>query len=194
MKSRRKIKIGLDFDGVVTYNPIRVARLVVSFLKHKVLKVKKLGFFVPKNRWQRGMYYLGIVVPSVFPARGIERLKELAKTGKYEFHLVSGRYGFTKDDTYRWLAKHQLLGIFKNIYLNEKNEQPHVFKKSVIEKAGFDYFVEDNLDIVRDLNSQKVNTKILWIYNVLDAFRSYNRRYPYLEKALEAIATNEIPD
>lgn len=191
MKPRKVVRIGLDFDGVVTYNPLRIARLVVSCVKHKVLRMKKLGFFKPTNVWQRWIYYWGIVVPSLWPARGTERLKELAKSGKYEFYLVSGRYGFVTNLTLEWLKKHGLLGVFKKIYLNEENEQPHLFKLKTISALGFDYYVEDNLDIVRDLNSRGAKTKILWIYNVLDSYREYPAKYPYLEKALEAVVENE---
>ena len=191
MTGQKIIKIGLDFDGVVTYNPLRIARLGVSFLKHKVLKIKKLGFFEPKNRWQRCVYYLGVVTPSIFPATGINLLKSLSKSPRYEFYLLTGRYGFTKDKTYRWLKRYNLVAVFKKIYINEKGEQPHLYKERVINSNRFNYFVEDNLDIVRDLNSRGVKTRILWIYNILDSSRKYPDKFPNLEKALENIAANE---
>lgn len=191
MKQKRVVRIGLDFDGVVTYNPMRIARLVVSFFKHKVLKIRKLGFFVPKNEWQKWFYRMGIVWPSFCPARGTRLLKILAKSSKYQFYLLSGRYGFTKNETYRWLKKYRLADEFKTIFMNENNEQPHRFKEKIIKREKFDYFIEDNLDIVRDLNNKSIKTEVYWIYNILDGWRDYQEKFPYLEKALEKIVSNE---
>ena len=146
---------------------------------------------MPKNHWQRLIYKVGIIWPSFWPAKGIELLQTLAKLPKYEFFLLTGRYNFTRTETYGWLEKNKLAGVFKKIYLNENNQQPHVFKKEVIQKIKLDYYVEDNLDIVRDLKSKGLQTKIYWIYNISDSFRPYPDRFPHLEKALEKIASNE---
>lgn len=192
MESKKVIRIGLDFDGVVTYNPMRVLRLVVSFTKHKIIKVKKLGFFKPKSSWQRWIYYLGIVAPSFYPARGVRLLKKMANIPKYEFYLITGRYGFTKYLTHNWLKKYQLLEVFKKIYLNENDEQPHKFKLRIINQHHFDFLVEDNFDIVRDLNEQGAKTRILWIYNILESWRNYPDRFPHLERALEKINESNV--
>lgn len=186
------MRVALDFDGVVTYNPLRVARLTVSFFKHRILRIKKLGFFFPRNRWQRWTYYLGIVIPSWYPAAGLPLLKRMARSSRYEFYLLTGRYGFVKKDTLRWLEKYDIKNVFKQIYINEKDEQPHNFKMRVISEGHFDYYIEDNLDIVRDLNSRRINTKVVWIYNILDGWRDYKFKFPYLEKALEYIHENSI--
>lgn len=186
------IKIGLDFDGVVTYNPLRIARVVVSFIKHRVFKIKKLGFFVPKSALQRLIYRVGVVWPSYFPAAGLEKLRQMAISGKYEFYLITGRYGFVKHETYRWLDKYHLTGMFGQIFMNEDSEQPHVYKRRIIKSNNFDYFIEDNIDIVRDLTNCGVKTKIYWIYNISDSLKTYRYKFPYLKKALEKIDENSF--
>lgn len=187
MTPKRIIKVGLDFDGVITYNPFRVARLAIAFLKHQILGIKKIGFFVPKNPWQRLLYYLIIVIPSAFPANGVTFLKKLTQSDKFEFFLITGRFNFVKNDTMAWLKYYGLDKVFKKIYVNNKNEQPHEFKKRIISLEKFDYFIEDNWDIVNFLNTQKVSAKIYWVYNIFDAFRKYQNKFPHLNKALEYI-------
>jgi len=191
--SKRIIKVGLDFDGVVTYNPFRVARLTVAFIKHQILGIKKIGFFVPKNPWQKLLYYWIIVIPSAFPANGVMFLKKLAQSSdKFEFYLITGRFDFVKDDTIAWLRHQGLINMFKKIYINEKNEQPHEFKKRIINLENFDYFIEDNWDIVNFLNTKKTPVKVYWVYNVFDAFRKYQYKFPHLNKALEYIRDETV--
>ncbi len=187
---KKKIKVGLDFDGVVAYNPFRVARALVSFVKKEILGIKKIGFWYPKHRWQQ-IFWVILHESSVFPAAGTELLKDLVKEGKIEAHLVTARYSFLDDHLYSWLKKYKLTEIFKTITLNKHDEQPHLFKVKMIGKYKLDYFVEDNLDIVRYLSQRTKNkeqrTKIYWIYNVLDRFVDYPHKFPYLKKALEKI-------
>jgi hypothetical protein len=117
VKPRKIIKVGLDFDGVVTYNPMRVARVLVAYIKHRVLKIKKLGFFTPKNRWQNLIYEMAVVWPSIFPANGVRLLKKMAETKNYNFYLITGRYSLVENNTYTWLKNHGLDKTFKKIYI-----------------------------------------------------------------------------
>jgi hypothetical protein len=189
--SKRIIKVGLDFDGVVTYNPFRVARLIISFIKHKILKINKIGFFVPNNFWQRWLYYLIIVIPSAFPANGVALLKEMSVLKRFKFYLITGRFDFVKNNTLAWLRYYGLIKVFKNIYINDDNEQPHEFKKRIIKIEKFDYFIEYNWDIVQSLNGMNTRTKMFWIFNIFDITKKYRYKFPYLGKALEKIVGNE---
>jgi hypothetical protein len=188
---QKVIKVGLDFDGVLTYNPFRVARVLIAFFKHRILKIKKLGFFVPKNGWQKLIYYLIIILPSAFPANGSALLKSMSGSSKYKFYLLTGRFDFTLNITHGWLKFYKLHTLFKKIYINENNEQPHVFKNRVIRIEKLDYYIEDNWDIVRSLKGSGVKAEIMWIYNILDAGRDYRQKFPFLKKALEKIGKNE---
>jgi len=135
---------------------------------------------------------MGIVWPSFLPARGIEKLKQMAESGKYEFYLITGRYGFVKSETFHWLDKYQLTGVFKKIFINSDSEQPHLYKRRIIKSSNFDYFIEDNIDIVRDLTNRGVKTKIYWIYNISDSLKIYHYKFPYLKKALENINEDSV--
>lgn len=194
---KRVLKIGLDFDGVVAYNPFRIVRAPVTFFKRNILGIRKLQFWYPKARWQQ-LFWIMLHESSVFPAKGTELLKQLVKEKRIEAHLITARYSFLDDHLYNWLEKHKLERLFKTINLNRDDEQPHLFKEKIILKYKLDYYIEDNWDIVKYLSqlrtkNQELRTKIYWIYNILDRFMEYPHKYPYLEKALEEIIkTNNI--
>ncbi len=185
-RRRKLIRVGVDFDGVVTQNPLRAARAIIAGVKHRILGIKKLSFFVPKGKWQKLVYYAGVVAPSLWPAKGIDLLKEMAGSGKYKFVLVTGRYKFVKKQTYDWIKKYNIDKTFEKIYINEEQEQPHDYKKRIIANEAFDYYIEDNWDIVQKLCSSS-STKVFWIYNFLDKGREYSCKFSSLEKALAQI-------
>ncbi len=193
MKDR--IRVGLDFDGVVAYNPLRIVRWPIAYFKRQILGINKLSFFYPQANWQKYIWKI-LHESSIFPAKGTGLLKKLVKQGNIEVHLVTARYSFLDDHLYQWLEKYHLRKLFKTINLNKQDEQPHLFKEKMVRKYRLDYFVEDNWDIVKYLNSQpkagrplaeKQDVKIYWIYNILDRGTVYSYKFPYLEKALEQI-------
>ena len=178
----KTIKVGVDFDGVLAYNPFRVARAIVAFVKGRVLGVRTLRFFVPKNSWQRFIWAI-LHESSVFPAIGGAFLKSLARNKRYEFYLVTSRFGFLEPQLTAWLRRWKFTSVFRSIEINHDHEQPHEFKARIAKKLDLDYFIEDNWDIVEHLN-KTTRVKVLWIYNILDRGRAYRNKFPYLEKAL----------
>ena len=182
---KKKIRVGIDFDGVIAYNPFRVARAPISWIKKKILGVKKLTFFVPKNGFEKWMWTV-VHESSILPAIGISLLKKMSKDSNFEFFLITARYGFLKSNLMWWLEKQGIKEIFKEIHVNDNSEQPHIYKLEKIKELDLDYFIEDNLDIVMHANN-KTRTKVLWIFNLLDKDKNYEPKFPYLEKALRYI-------
>lgn len=183
---QKPIKIGIDFDGVLAYNPFRLVRSPVTFVKRHILGVKKLEFIVPKTKVQQAVWSL-LHESSIFPAMGVPLLEQLVDEGVVEAHLVTARYSFLQNSLYRWLERHKLRKLFASITINKNDEQPHLYKTRVVTQNKFDYFIEDNLDIVTHLSKGAVSTRVLWIYNILDRGFAYPYKFPYLKKALEAI-------
>lgn len=181
----KKIKVGLDFDGVIAYNPFRVIRAPIAYVKKSILGVKKLTFYYPKSNFQKLLWTI-IHESSVFPAKGIDLLQDLVEKELIEAHLITARYSFLDAQLYNWLEKKRLTKLFKTININESNEQPHMFKEKTISKHNLDIFIEDNLDIVKHLHG-KGKTKIYWIYNIVDKHYPHPHKFPYLEKALKEI-------
>lgn len=178
------VRIGLDFDGVVVYDPVRIIRAPVKWFKKRVLKKSKLSFFVPKNEWQKWLWKV-VFSSSILPARGIKLLKQMSENSCIELYLITGRFDFLESHLEKWLVKYGLDKVFESVMVN-RNEQPHLFKERVINELNLDYFVEDNLDVVLYLK-KKVKAKIFWIYNILDRNKNFPNKFPYLEKALEEI-------
>jgi len=186
----RVTKVGLDFDGVVAYNPFRVIRAPITGFKRKILKKRGLKFFIPHNRWQQFLWRV-LHESSIVPAPGLQLLREMVKERKIEAHLVTARFNFLNQNLERWLGKFRVRDLFTTVSVNNKNQQPHLFKQEIIKKYKFDYYIEDNLDVVEYLEKNN-RVKICWIYNLVDKFLYRNRAgFGYLKKALQWIQDQE---
>lgn len=186
MKKPKKLIIGFDFDGVVAYNPARLARLPISFIKRRIFGIRTVSFFVPKTSIERTLWALAHE-SSMFPAKGAALLRTMTKERLIEAHLVTSRFAFLESNLRVFLKRWNLLDCFTSVTLNYKEEQAHIYKERVIREKKFDYFIEDNWDIVSHLSHQHLKTEIHWIYNILDRGQAYPRKHPYLEQALTSI-------
>lgn len=176
MSIKKPLKIGFDLDGVILYNPARIIRPIISLLKkRKIIQRKELQFFVPQSSWQKAFWRL-FHKSSLFIAPGLEEIEKLVKQGKVEAYIVTGRFDHLQEDTFDWFKKFKHRHIFKDFYMNDKNEQPHLFKERKIKELKLDYFVEDNWDIVRYL-SEKQKTPIIWMSNLFDRKISFSRKF-----------------
>lgn len=184
----KKIKVGFDFDGVILYNPARIARPLVTFFKKKILKKKTTRFYVPKSKFARAIFQI-FHWSSIFPANGIAQIKQMVKNGEIEAYLITARYDFLEPDLRHWIKKLDLEPYFKAVYLNSKNEQPHLYKERLINELGLDIFVEDNYDIVTHLN-KKTKSKIFWVYNILDRWTYYLHKVPNLKVAVSKVQSH----
>lgn len=183
--TQKTLRIGLDFDGVVAYNPFRIIRAPVAFIKRYILGVKQLTFYTPKSRWER-IFWIVVHESSMFPALGTDRLLALRHYPHIEFYLITARFHFLQPSLYRWLDRHHLRNVFHTVYINKEDRQPHIHKLAVINRLHLDYFVEDNWDIVQYLRT-RTKTKIFWVYNISDRKKSYPYKIPYLAKFFDAI-------
>lgn len=184
----KKLRVGFDLDGVLLYNPVRIARMPVSILKRIFSKKRELKFYIPTSALEQSIWQLAHYT-SIFIAPGFDEIKKLVKSGKIEAYIITARYSFLEDDFKKWLTKMKINHIFTETYLNKKNEQPHLFKQRIIEELKLDIFVDDNWDIVNYL-SKKTKTKIFWVYNILDRFIDYKYKFPTLKETLKKIEAN----
>ena len=187
MSSQQHVRVGFDLDGVLLYNPFRVARPVVSFAKRILIGQKKTKFYVPQSTTGQSLWRI-LHTSSIWIEPGFKNAKKLINNKKIEGYIITARYGFLQEDFDKWHEKLEAKKYFKKCYVNKKNKQPHVYKNELVQKLDLDYFIEDNWDIVRALSQdpQNTNRKILWIYNAVDhLFISYPYAFPSLKKALE---------
>lgn len=180
MTSKNKLiplKVGFDFDGVIAYNPLRIIRPLMSFLKlKKMVKRDQLVFFQPTNAVEEFAWWL-VHQSSFMPARGFHVLRDLVQAGLIEPHLLTGRTTSLTNDLNFKLRLFGLSDLFKTVNITNHNEQPHVFKSRLLNKYQLDLFVEDNFDIVQYLNLHNPQTKIVWITNSLDRHIEYQQKF-----------------
>lgn len=184
---KNPLKIGFDLDGVLLYNPARVFRPISIVIK-KILKHResvRTDFYYPKSNIEKAIWVL-IHKSSISISEGYNMIGQLVKEDKIEAYIVTSRYDCLKNDLNEWLKKMKAHEIFKGIYHNEKNLQPHIFKAQKINKLRLQYFVEDNFDIVQYIN-KNTHAKCLWISNAFDKSISYNEKFMSLKEALKSI-------
>ncbi len=187
MKKQTKnkpLKIGFDLDGVLLYNPTRIARPIIYFLKKYFLKRDTNRFYFPKTKLEQ-LIWLILHKTSLFPQPGINELKKLIKKKKIKAYIISARYEFLEKDFQKWIKKIDKERVFAGYFYNKDNYQPHFYKALMIKKLGLDIFVEDNWDIVQKLLKVNKNTKIFWIYNLLDKNIKYLYRFANLKKIVD---------
>lgn len=179
----KKLRIGFDFDGVIAYNPLRILRAPYAFFQKRILGRKGVHFIYPQGEIQKLLWNLAHET-SFFPSPGFKELKKLLREKKIEGYLITGRYSFLEHSLQNWLKKHGAEDLFQAIYVNKKDEQPHLFKEKMLRKLNLDAFVEDNWDIVQHLTAKfpQKNLEIHWIFNILDRFKGYDLKYPSLKK------------
>jgi len=190
-KKFQPIKIGFDFDGVIMYNPLRIIRPFMSFLKIKrLVKRQQLVFFHPQTNWQKVVWWLAHQT-SFIPAPGINKLKSLVKSGKIEAYLITGRSSFLKSDLHRKLKIFGLDKVFSKVIITDSNEQPHIFKERMINLHKLEYFIEDNWDIISHLANKYEQNRLFWIYNMVDKSINYPQKHPNLLSAINEILRKE---
>lgn len=176
------LKVGFDLDGVLLYNPARIARPIIVFLKKLIIPKEKNKFHLPKTGLQKFIWLL-LHKTSFIVAPGYSEIKNLVIQKKIKVYIISARYEALKTDFNYWLNKLDAKKYFSSCHYNNNDEQPHLFKEKTIKQLDLDIFVEDNWDIVNHL-AKKSKTKVFWIYNLLDRKIKYPYKYPSLNKAV----------
>lgn len=181
----KPLQVGFDLDGVLLYNPTRIARPIIVLFKHAFIKKREKKFTIPKSRLAKFVWKLAHY-SSFMTAGGLDELEQMVRAGKIEAHIVTARFDFLENDFKRKLQSLNKNGIFKTAHFNKRNEQPHLFKERMISELKLDAFIEDNYDIVHYL-SKKHATKVLWIYNILDRHINHPYKFSNLRHAVERL-------
>ena len=191
MKSQ-PIRVGFDLDGVILYNPVRLARPLIVLAK-KILGKDLRKFHYPRSKIQRFIWTL-LHKSSLWIAPGFEDVKRLVQQKKIIAYIVTARYEFLKDDFQKWLDRIEAKKYFTGCYFNNDDEQPYLFKADEIKRLDLDYFLEDNWDIVQFINKiqetrgkKSGGAKIFWITNVFDRNVPYPYKFLRLKDAVKQI-------
>jgi len=194
--AKKPLRVGFDLDGVILYNPIRILRPFSAILSKLLFRKKTTSFYIPRSPLAKFAWFI-LHKSSFIPARGLKDLKKLVEDGRIEAHLITGRYASLTDDFNSWMKSIDADHIFASQNHNIKNEQPHVFKQSLINKLDIDIFVEDNWDIVKELSRRKVGIptlrssektpKVFWITNLLDLHIPHEHKFYNLRGVIKRI-------
>lgn len=156
------MKIGFDFDKVFVDYPPLIPDFLIDYL-YKNHKSTKEFYRFPSSIEQK------IRILSHYPVfrhpikDNILILKKLSQNKENEIYLVSSRFSFLKMRTESWLRIHNLSKYFKGIYFNFDNLQPHIFKYHKIKELKLDYYIDDDIDLLKYLASKKIQTKLFWL-------------------------------
>jgi hypothetical protein len=187
--AKKKIKVAFDMDGVLLYNPSRIFRNLISRTKKAHLFPREeLEFYHPQTQFE-DWFWLLLHKSSFKLATGFRELEKMLAAGDLEIYLVSGRFPCLQSDSAKWIKKLNRKNIFKGIYLNDKDEDPHLFKERMLKELKVDYFVEDNWDVVNYLSQtfkkSKLKTEVWWISNFLDQQIDYPHKYLSFKAVVE---------
>lgn len=180
---KKKIKVVFDLDGVIIDKPPLIPKKLLERL-FKGKETVKLHYRFPKSKFEqliRKISHFYLFRPSI--KRNVEFVRKLSNDSGYEIYIVSGRYSFIKTETEIWFKKRNIEGIFKKVFLNLENEQPHLFKERKIKEIGADIFVDDDCRLA-DFLAGSLKTKI-YCYSPQKTDSRKAKSIDSLEKVLE---------
>jgi uncharacterized HAD superfamily protein len=168
MNKRKIIKIAFDLDGVIVDKP----PLIPKKLLERLFRGKsnhKLHYRFPNSVIEQKIrklshYYL--FRPPI--KKNIEFIRKLAENNKYELFIISARYSFLEKETKIWLNKRKLDNIFKGVYLNLFNKQPHLFKEEVLKNLKPEIFIDDDY-LLADYLVEKKASKNIYCFSLDDS-------------------------
>lgn len=182
------IKVGFDFDGVLFYNPTRVLRPIIYFVKKYLLGVRSTKFYIPKKSFTQKCAAL-LHKTSFGPNKGFDDFIDLVNNPKYEVYIITARPSFLKESLTDLLKPFDLRRI-NGIIQNGKDEQPHLFKERITKELGLHYYVEDNWDVVKHL-SENTTAQIIWMTNIIDTlFIQYGLKARNVKEAVSIIKSS----
>jgi len=185
--AKKILRVGFDLDGVLLYNPARLARMPVATFKHLFFPARERKFFIPRSFWAEKIWSLAHL-SSLFIASGFDDLETLLKKDGIEAYVITARFNFLQNNANSWFKKLNRNNVFKQLYVNTHNQQPHFYKEKLTNQLKLDIFVDDNYDIVRYL-SKKTKADIFWIYNLLDWPINYPHKFSSLKGVVNKITS-----
>ena len=177
-----KTKTAFDLDGVIINKP----PLIPKKLMERLFKGKNhngLHYRFPKSKLEiliRKISHYYLFRPPI--RKNIKFIKELAKNDKYELYIVSGRYSFLEKETENWLKKRGIKDLFKKVYINLNDEQPHLFKEKKLKEINPISFVDDDF-LLADYLTDKIKTTKIFCLSKNNNFSS---------KAINVLAVSSV--
>ncbi|MSU25793.1 MAG: hypothetical protein EXS44_00820 [Candidatus Levybacteria bacterium] len=154
------MKIGFDLDGVFINKPYFIPKYIIERLYRTGEKV--LNYRFPNNF---EILIRKISHNPIFRSKikdNIKFINELSRT-KNSLFLISSRFSFLKKETEELIIYNGFNKIFKGIYINYLNAQPHIFKDEVIKKNKINIYIDDDFLLIKFLAKENKQTKFYWL-------------------------------
>jgi hypothetical protein len=160
----KSVKIAFDLDGVIVDKPPLIPKKVLEWLFRGNVG-HQLHYRFPGTKIEqivRKLSHFYLLRPPI--RENIAFVNEIARKPEYELYIVSGRYSFLKPETEKWLEKRKINHLFKMIYLNLTDDQPHLFKERKLKELKADIFVDDD-EVLCDYLAQKLKATKIFCFN-----------------------------
>ncbi len=184
------MNIGFDLDKVfINYPPFIPAELINWLYKNH--RKKQLSYRIPTTsieRFIRKISHISLFRPKI--NENVLFINNFAHSlNPHRRYLISSRYSFLNNLTYKLLKKYGLYSCFNFIYLNTQDEQPHLFKARLIKKLKIDIFIDDDLELLTYLKKCYPKMKLFWyklgdmdkISDGIIQINNLEKIYPYLK-------------
>ena len=133
-----KVKVSIDFDGVLTDH----------FFRFLYTRDKKSNRIVPP------LQYFWLVISSYVhpPTKGCKKALETLSQQDFDLYLTTSRIKDVCGITERWLARHKLSIFFTEVNCNLQNLPPWEFKFNTLKDKNFDVHIDDSVFTLTKLN------------------------------------------
>jgi hypothetical protein len=155
------MNIGFDLDKIfIDYPPFIPDVIFERFYKKK--SNGELLYRIPKKPEQLIRYIIHhpLLRPPI--QDNMDFLKEFSKT-KNNLYLISSRFGFLESRTNDLIKRYNFDEIFKGLYFNYSNKQPHLFKDNVIKELKIQKYVDDDFPLVKYLAKHNPRVQFYWL-------------------------------
>mgnify|MGYP001566518377 CR=1 FL=1 len=158
------MNVGFDLDKIFIEYPFFIPDFVID-RTYKIIFENSFIYRIPSKPEQFFRLLLHYPIFRQPISKNIEFVKNISKKNADNYFLISGRFGFLKNRTDQIIKKYELDKIFKEIFINYHNEQPHVFKSNLIKKLKIDKYVDDDFYLLKYTAEQNPKTKFFWLNN-----------------------------
>lgn len=167
-KKNKIIKIAFDLDGVVIDKPPFVPKKLLEWLfrggKKDIFSCRYPDHKLDQTLRKFSHFYL--FRPPL--KKNLSFLKKMAENPGNELYIISSRYSFLMKETKSWFKKRKIDGLFKKVFLNEKNLSPHLFKESILRELRPDIFIDDDVLLIQYLQNKQLPIKF-FCYSTIKA-------------------------
>ncbi len=158
------MNIGFDLDGIFVDKPPFMPKWLIEKL-YKGGNRATLHYRIPGTfeQYIRKISHLSFLRPAI--QSNIALLSQIAENNRNKLYLISSRFNFLKDATVHIEKKYNFSLIFKEMFFNKDNEQPHLFKNRLIKELKIDRFVDDDFSLLIYLAEENPQTIFYWLNN-----------------------------